>query len=81
MDPSATSGEIQMTSRELAVWIIAIVACVSIIGLIVYGSIERTRLKADAAIVRSQEVTKRAGERHQLLDFFGLLRKDKPDAR
>lgn len=57
----------KMTTRHMIVWICGIAAVTFIMSAIVYGSVERTKIKAE-------QHTLRADGRHQLLDLFGRLK-------
>ena len=63
-----------MNNKELTVWLFAITMMASIVGLIVYGSIQNTKARTEATVAKAQEHTKRAEGRHQLLDFLGLVK-------
>jgi hypothetical protein len=60
-----------MGERMVVPLIILAVASVVVIWLFAAASVENTRLKTEAAVAKSQEHTKRAEGRHNLLDVAG----------
>jgi hypothetical protein len=63
-----------MDRRTMIVWIAAFVAVFGAVGFMALASMQNTRTKANAAVAKAQEHTKRAEGRHQLVDFLGLIK-------
>jgi hypothetical protein len=62
-----------MSNKEFTLWIAAIVAICTVVGIGAYASMQNTKTRTDAVVAKAQEHTKRAEGRHKLMDFLGLV--------
>lgn len=64
-----------MDTKTMIVLLVAIAMIGTAVWFATRASVERAHATAGATIARAQEHTKRAEGRHELLDFFGQLRR------
>ena len=63
-----------MDTKTMLVWVMFFAIVVVTGGLIAYAAVANVKAKSDVAIFKAQEMTKRAHERHELLDILGKLK-------